>query len=420
METGQPIIIEHSDHPGQALVSASKARTRVIAAGRRWGKTRLAAVEILREHGRRKQMEKPRPFRAWCVAPSFALAMETWREFFELVPMEMIRKVSEEQHRVELVDGSILEWRSTDDEKQLRGAGLDFVVVDEAARVSRAAWVALLPCVMDQEGRILLISTPKGMNWFYDQWLQGQDKGKVKAHSHESWRSSSSVNPYLKAAMVEAVGAELEGLDPRTRTQELEAEFLEDMGQVFRNIQACAVGRFQNPGLGPYVMGLDLARTNDYTVACVVDVKARAVVAWDRFSRVAWPTVIARAVRQAQKYNAMIIADATGLGEPVVEAIREQWSQTRSIVFSSSTKAELVTNLSMLMEAGQLVFPPIAELIMELTDYGCERLPGGGMAYHAPEGRNDDCVTALMLAAWALRTNTGQMPVVTSRIRRVV
>ena len=58
-------------HPGQAAVAASPARFKVLAAGRRWGKTSLGVTLCLRtglEGGR-----------AWWVAPTFPLAQVGWR-----------------------------------------------------------------------------------------------------------------------------------------------------------------------------------------------------------------------------------------------------------------------------------------------------------------------------------------------------
>ena len=77
-----------------------------------------------------------------------------------------------------------------------------------------------------------------------------------------------------------------------------------------------------------------------------------------------------------------------------------------------------MANLSVMMEQKQIHFPPIAELLTELKDYGSETLPGGGIAYHAPEGKNDDCVVALMLAAGAIRKPVRRV-LTMSKMRRV-
>jgi len=375
----------------------------------------MAVCEVMREHGRRMALRREPPFRAWCVAPTFSLSNETWNQFHELIPPEIMASISKEHHRVELVDGSMIEWKSADDEKQLRGAGLDFLVVDEAARVSRDAWVAMRPAVMDREGRILLISTPKGMNWFYDQWAKGRDRAHVLARTHESWQSASSINPYLNQVELDEVVKEL---DEKSTQQEIAAMFMEDIGQVFRGIMACATGKETGPAMGQCVMGLDIAKSNDCTVCCVVDIAKRSVVAFDRFGRVPWPSMVSRVANLARKYNAVIEADATGLGEPIVEQIRAQWPRIRGHVFSNQNKAEYVANLSVMMEQEQIHFPPIAELLTELKDYGSETLPGGGIAYHAPEGKNDDCVVALMLAAGAIRKPVRRV-LTMSKMRRV-
>ncbi len=63
----------------------------------------------------------------------------------------------------------MVQVRSADEPHRLRGAGLDFLVLDEAAFCKQESWTeALRPALTDRLGRVLLISTPKGRNWFAD------------------------------------------------------------------------------------------------------------------------------------------------------------------------------------------------------------------------------------------------------------
>ena len=73
--------------------------------------------------------------------------------------------VSETHRRVTLPGGGVLQVRSADDPDSLRGEGLDFLVMDEAAYIKEDAWIeALRPALSDRKGSALFISTPAGRN----------------------------------------------------------------------------------------------------------------------------------------------------------------------------------------------------------------------------------------------------------------
>jgi len=79
--------------------------------------------------------------------------------------------------------------------------------------------------------------------------------------------------------------------------------------------------------------------------------------------------------------------------------------------FTTSTKADLIENLSVMLDNGETWFPDIPVLINELSLFGYETLPSGTIRYKAPQGYHDDCVIALALAAWNLRGPSGPVDV---------
>jgi hypothetical protein len=99
--------------------------------------------------------------------------------------------------------------------------------------------------------------------------------------------------------------------------------------------------------------------------------------------------------------------------------MQEKWGRVQGVVLTNQTKAAYVTGLSILLENQAIYFPAIPELIAELGQYGSKTLSGGATQYGAPEDKNDDCVTALMLAASMIRGVGGNIPIVKKRARRV-
>ncbi len=110
-----------------------------------------------------------------------------------------------------------------------------------------------------------------------------------------------------------------------------------------------------------------------------------------------------RIVQLAQQYNARLLIDSTGVGDPVCDELHRENVRVDGYKFTNATKKDLIENLSMMIENQKLTIPQIPELINELKLYGYKTTPSGNVQYGAPEGYHDDCVIALALAAWQLK-----------------
>ena len=94
--------------------------------------------------------------------------------------------------------------------------------------------------------------------------------------------------------------------------------------------------------------------------------------------------------------------DSTGAGEPIYEALRREDCFVRPYPFTAKSKAELVDNLSLMLEKAQITLPRPAlcpELIDELEGFQYSVSEAGNVKSSAPGGMHDDCVVALGLAA---------------------
>lgn len=395
--------LRYVPHPGQRAVHASRAPRRVLACGVRWGKTRAAAMEALAA-----ALEPRARGVGWVVAPTYDLADKVFREI-AIVAGERLRHriVTLREHDKLLVlrnmSGGVTEVRgkSADNPVSLLGEGLDFVVIDEAARMKPSIWEShLSQRLLDRKGWALLISTPRGKGWFYDAFRKGQGRDPA----YESWNRPSWTNPHLDAAAIEQ---ERGRLPEAVFRQEYGAEFIEGAGSVFRNVRECATGTWKDPENGPpYVAGLDLARVGDYTVLVVMNPK-REVVFVDRFSRLDWSIQVGRIFASAERYRrAEILVDSTGAGEPVFEALREAGCSVMPYPFTVKSKAALMNNLALLLEKREVVLPR-AELwpegIEELEAFEYSVTDSGHVRTAAPSGMHDDCVIAVALAAWQAR-----------------
>ena len=132
---------------------------------------------------------------------------------------------------------------------------------------------------LTRTGRALFISTPKGRNWFWQLWQAATEGGEWQC-----WRFSSYDNPTLHAARLTPRGQSARAVF----AQEFMAEFLEDGGGVFRRVMDATTAKPQEraePG-HDYIVGVDWAKSADFTVLAVLDATAAALVYLDRFNQI--------------------------------------------------------------------------------------------------------------------------------------
>jgi hypothetical protein len=381
--------INYQPHPSQLLFHDSPARFRILSCGRRWGKTLSGANEFI------KQMIQAGPEAVgFAVAPTFWHTQKQWKEFLRYCPHEIITGINRGEHKITLLGNREIWFRSCDNPDSLRSEGIDILWMDEGGQIKEAAWtMALRPALMDKKGKAFFTGTPKGKNWYFQLWTRGQDPTQP---DYESWAFPSVDNPYIDPTEVESFAHDMPELAYK---QEILAEFLDDVGSVFRNVKSCISGQLENPSGKAYYMGVDLAKHHDFTVLCILDQEGH-LCAFDRFNQIDWVFQEKRIVNLAQKYHATLLIDSTGIGDPIFDRLKRQNLRVNGYKFTNTSKEELIENLSIMIENQEISYPEIPVLINELQLFGYTVSPGGTVRYSAPESYFDDCVISLALAGW--------------------
>jgi hypothetical protein len=210
----------------QRMIADCPMRFRVAVCGRRFGKTHLAIRELA------KYAAKPNQ-RVWYCAPTYRMAKQiVWKKLKKkLLSINWVKKVNEQDLTLELVNGSEISLRGADNYDSLRGVGLAFVCIDEAADINPEAWYEVLrPTLSDTGGHALFLGTPKGMNWFKDLY----DNHLTKSN----WMSFQFTTLDGKNVPEEEVEQARQDLDARTFSQEYLATF-----ENFSGIIAYAFGQ---------------------------------------------------------------------------------------------------------------------------------------------------------------------------------
>lgn len=396
MSQTRQIVINYQPHDGQSEFHNCTARFRVLACGRRWGKTLSGANEAV------KQATSKQDVVGFCVAPTYWHTQKQWTTFLLYCPKEFIVKVNRADHHIELINNSHVWFKSADNPDSLRSEGLGWLWVDEGGQMKQEAWtLALRPALIDKQGLAWFTGTPKGQNWYFMLWSRGQDK---KQTDYRSWTYPSVNNPYLDPKEIAEFARDMPEMAYR---QEIMGEFLPDWGAVFRNVEACIKGSLEEAtSTKRYVMGVDLAKHQDFTVLTVLDERGH-LCAYDRFGQLDWVFQRKRIVNLCRKYNARLLIDATGVGDPIYDELRREQVRVDGYKFTSASKKDLVENLSINIENQTISYPEIPELINELKIFGFTVGTTGIIRYGAPEGYHDDTVISLALAAWQLSKPKG-------------
>jgi hypothetical protein len=191
-------------------------RFRVLAAGRRFGKTFLALTELIRAAW-------VPGGKAWYVAPTYRQAKRVaWKALKSMTKAYWAAKPNETDLTIELISGGAISLRGADNYDALRGDGLDFIVLDEYASMAPEAWTEVLrPALADKQGGALFIGTPRGRNHFFDLYEAAQNQPHWAAFQFTTEQGGIVLREELESAMHE--------MDERTYRQEFQASF-ENLG----------------------------------------------------------------------------------------------------------------------------------------------------------------------------------------------
>lgn len=391
----------------QKEIHMHSARFKVIVRGRRGGKTEEEIQGIVMD-------AVTKPGRHWLVGPNYRqIKSIAWTRLKAVLEVDNDWVFNEQElyaHNPNILDEkgtpTRIELKGADKEDSLVGVALKSLRVDEAALVKNHVWSQVLrPMLADYQAPAYFYSTPRGKNWFYDLYMRGVngDSGWM------SWRQPTAINAYIKPEEIEESKKDMTEM---MFSQEIMAEFLSEETGVFKKIRQCIVGEYKQPVVGRfYVMGVDLAKTVDFTVLTVVDSVTREIVAWERFQDLAWSIQKVRVQQLAMKYNnALCVVDSTGVGDPIAEDLSRSglslWYQgdRAGFKFTNETKNQLINNLAIAIEQRRITFPNEPILVDELNAYEYSITDGGRIKYGAPDGKHDDAVISLALACWALKS----------------
>ena len=232
--------------PWQQEVWADDTRFKIVAAGRRTGKSRLAAWLLIVNA---LQTERGQVF---YVAPTQGQARDImWQTLLEL-GNPVITGSHINNLQIKLVNGATISLKGADRPETMRGVSLKFLVLDEYADMKPDVFEQILrPALADQKGCAMFIGTPMGRNHFYELYKYA-DLGDDE--TYKAWHFTSYDNPILDPNEIDTAKKSMSSYAFR---QEFMASFEARGSEMFKEDWV----KFDESGMdeGDYYIAIDLA-----------------------------------------------------------------------------------------------------------------------------------------------------------------
>lgn len=320
------ISLNFTLHDAQMEIFRDPARFKVVAAGRRFGKSFLSAACLLIE-GLKDTSPSGKPLvdkRVFYVAPTFDQGKRIIWDLIKVLggfgtDQSVIKSTLENQAVITLVNGRKIEIKGADRPDTLRGVGLSYVVLDEYAFMKPEVWEQIIrPTLADVEGTALFIGTPDGKNHFYDLYELGFDD---KDEEFKSFSFMSVDNPTLNSKEIEKAKNTLSASNFK---QEFEASFSASGGTVFQEKWFDYMD--EEPEEGTWYIAVDpagfadletttqgkLSRLDETAIACVKVGSYGWYVGDIQHGRWSIRENATRILRAAQKYKALAVGIEKG------------------------------------------------------------------------------------------------------------
>lgn len=380
---------------------ASKKRFAVLVWHRRAKKSRSALNKQIIKIMKRKESGV-----CYYVLPTYRQAKQViWDALInDHVPLEIITKKNDSELAIYYKNGVIQRFIGAEDYDKHRGTNPFDVVFDEFSEEPEQIWTAIFqPVLMENGGTATFVFTPKGKN---HSW-----KILQMAKDNPLWFWS------VKGVKDTQVFTEKELQEIRKNTpqslysQEYEVEFADGAGQFFRRIRNNTYDYLskQLTEQGDFQLGVDLAKYQDWTVITPFNLNHFIAYPQDRFNQIDWNLQKARIEVSARRFSdALIWPDSTGIGDPIVEDLKERGLRIggedgRGFKFNETSRTQLLNNLAILLEQDKIKIPNDDGLISELESFRYELNEGGKIKINTVSGMTDDRVMSLALSVWGIR-----------------
>ena len=293
-------------------------------------------------------------------------------------------------------------------ENLLRGYSANMCICDEASFMPEEVITQVIfPMLSTTDGYAVFLSTPWGKDHFFYRAFVNPTYSVHKVKSSEC--------PLIKPEFLDEMR---QNMTHEAYLMEYEAEFVEALNSFFSQalIRDCvelaqkhsvelSTSLESSFPAGDYYAGVDFGKLQDYSVIMVLKREGdilKLVYMYQFPLETAYTHVIGHLVRANQKFQfRSVLVDQTGVGEPVLEEIRNQGIRTvEGVKFTVQTKEELLTTLKIAMEQNRLALPYHRQLCEQINEQQYAYSKSGHLQFSHPTNSHDDKLWALTLAVY--------------------
>lgn len=209
--------------PWQTTVWDDPHRFKVVNVGRRSGKTVMSVIRMIYEASLKNGQ------RIWYCSPTYRQSKQiAWSLLKQFVPPAAKPQFNETELVCTFNNGSTISLKGADNPESLRGTYLDFLIMDEVSFFKdwQTTWDAMRPLLSDHSAPAWFISTPNGLNHFYDLYQK-----QIGDADYVSYHYTSYDNPYIPKEEIDKAKQEM---DEDSFNQEYMAEFVRPKGAVYK------------------------------------------------------------------------------------------------------------------------------------------------------------------------------------------
>lgn len=303
---------------------------------------------------------------------------------------------------IEFNTGSYVQFFSAESKDSIRGFQFTYVIMDEVAFMSTEDINMIIrPTWLVAGKKVILCSTPNGnQGFFYDscQLALNREPGYAIVETN------IYNNPFISKSDIESIR---KLVPERVWNQEYLGLFINGSGTVFSNYMNCIGSPIFKQDIN--YAAIDWGKTNDYTVVTIIN-QHKEVVHIYRVNGMEYTNQVQIIAEILKKYNVKrVLSEENNIGTVVNEMLKKLYPNVTTVNLDNSLKKDIIENLIVGFEQGDITIPDDDVLLRELQAFSCTYNHNTQtVKYSAPSGLHDDCVISLAYAYSMVKNNKQQ------------
>ncbi len=406
-------ILDFHPFDYQKRILQDRSKRIVACIGRQTGKTTTIAVKAI--HFVYANPEST----VLITAPSQRQSMIMFERILEFIhasrylPASVVRKT---RTIVQLSNGSKIVALPCST-NLLRGYTAHMIIADEAGFIPEEVITQVMfPMLATTQGYAIFLSTPWDKNHFFYRAFMDPE--------YSVHHIKSSECPLITKEFLEE---QKRNMTEQEYRMEYEAEFVEATASFFPQqlIRSCCEN---DPPLefihslearipqGEYYAGCDFGKLQDYSVIAVLRKEGdrlNLVYLYEFPLDTPYNDVIGHLTRAKEKFHfRRLLIDQTGVGEPILEEIKQGITNVDGTVLTTQKKEDVLTSLKLMMEQGRIRMPYERRLSQQINEQRYKYSKSGHLTFDHPESGHDDQLFALALANYAYTSGPKPSPII--------